>query len=121
MLDNRGQRQGGEERDMSGLSGKDTGTTTPETGRFFERRRNRRRRVLQRVLVISGNSTLNGTMQNISECGCKVRFAVPPVLPNTFEIFFPQDGARRKCELVWRSDREIGVRFTDAAPSSSRT
>ncbi len=100
---------------MSGISAKNTGTTTPAAGRFTEQRRNIRRRTLQRVLVIFGNSTLNGTMQNISDCGCKVRFAVPPVLPNAFEIFFPKTGQRRKCELVWRSDHEIGVRFTDAA------
>ena len=99
---------------MPSLSDKavDMMASTPE--RFVERRRSRRKRVLQRVLVIHGTNTLNGTIQNISTCGCKVRFAVPPVLPNTFEIFFPKTGERRQCELVWRSDREIGVRFADA-------
>lgn len=98
---------------MPNLREKASDALSPAPERFIERRRNRRKRVLQRVLVINGNSTLNGLVQNISACGCKVRFAVPPVLHNTLELFFPQTGERRKGELVWRSEREIGVRFTD--------
>jgi len=104
---------------MSGLSEKAAQPTTWGEGRFIERRRSRRRQVSQRVLVIHGDTTLPGTMQNISACGCKVRFPTPPVLPGTFEIFFPDTRERRKCELVWRSDREIGVRFADVAPLPS--
>lgn len=105
---------------MSGLSEKTAEMTTSAEGHFIERRRSRRRRVSQRVLIIHGNTTLPGTMQNISACGCKVRFPTPPVLPNAFEIFFPNTGERRKCELVWRSDHEIGVRFADVtAPPST--
>ena len=78
-----------------------------------ERRRTRRRRVLLRGTVIVNGSTLNCSIQNISEYGCKLKFAVTPLLPETFTLRFNKTGEKRKCQLVWLADREVGVRFAD--------
>ena len=78
-----------------------------------DRRRVRRRRVLQRGTVIINGTTLNCSIQNVSEYGCKLKFAVPPLLPETFTLRFNKTGRTRKCQLVWLSDREVGVRFAD--------
>ncbi len=78
-----------------------------------ERRRARRRRVLYRARLAFNNTTLNCTVKDISEYGCKLKLAVPPVLPETFELIMNKTGERRKCQLVWLSDCEVGVCFTD--------
>ena len=84
-----------------------------------ERRRTRRRRVLLRGTVIINGSTLNCSIQNVSEYGCRLKFAVPPLLPETFTLRFNKTGRTRKCQLVWLSDREVGVRFADVeAPAA---
>ena len=79
-----------------------------------ERRSRRRRRVLLRGTVIVNGSTLNCSIQNISEFGCKLKFAVTPLLPENFTLRFNKSGEKRKCQLVWLADREVGVRFADA-------
>ena len=79
-----------------------------------ERRRARRRRVLLRGTIITDRGvTLSCSIQNISEHGCRLKFAVPPLLPETFVLRFNRTGETRACQLVWLSDREVGVRFTD--------
>ena len=35
-------------------------------------------------------------------------------VPNTFELIVELDGLEASCEVVWRKDREIGVRFLSA-------
>jgi hypothetical protein len=69
--------------------------------------------VLLRGTVIVNGSTLNCSIQNVSDFGCKLKFAVTPLLPETFTLRFNKTGERRKCQLVWLADREVGVRFAD--------
>jgi len=76
-----------------------------------ERRRSRRHRVLYRALVVFGDSTLSCSVKDMSQHGCKLRFAVPPTLPEFFELRLQKPIRRFKCQLVWVSASEAGVRF----------
>ena len=76
-----------------------------------ERRASRRRRVLYRALVVFDGKTMNCTVKDMSEHGCKLRFSVPPLLPEFFELRLQKPVRRFQCQLVWLSEREVGVRF----------
>ena len=78
-----------------------------------ERRRSPHRRVLYRAWVVFDDTTLTCTVRDISEHGCRLKFAVAPVLPQTFDLVLHKTGERRRCRLVWISEREAGVSFID--------
>ena len=82
-------------------------------GTSDERRRARRRRVLYRARIAFDNSALNCTVKDMTQFGCKLKFAVPPVLPETFDLIISKAGERRRCQLIWLAEREVGVRFID--------
>jgi len=78
-----------------------------------ERRRSRRHRVLYRALVVFDGKTMNCSVRDISEHGCKLKFAVTPILPEFFELRLQRPVRRFKCQLVWLSQQEAGVRFVE--------
>ncbi len=88
-------------------------TNNPGKGVGAERRRSRRRRVLYKARLIFNDTVLSCTVKDVSEFGCKLKFAVPPMLPEKFDLIMNKTGERHKCQLVWLSDREVGVRFAD--------
>ncbi len=91
--------------DIEGLAAQ--GTPLPHD----ERRRSRRHRVLYRALAVFDGKTMNCSMRDISEHGCKLKFAVTPLLPEFFELRLQKPIRRFKCQLVWVSQQEAGVRF----------
>jgi len=51
-------------------------------------------------------------IKDISTGGARLTHALPDELPAEFLLAFSRDGrVRRRCEIRWRKEKEIGVRF----------
>lgn len=81
-----------------------------------ERRRNPRLRALKagRAILPGGRSTFDCMIRNLSPLGAKVSFESTADIPAQFRLRF-EDGSIHDCAVKWRSPREIGVEFADAA------
>ncbi len=76
-------------------------------------RQEARRRVLK-TGIIAYNSrfkTLTCTVRDLSEHGARLRVDNPTMVPSHFELIIELDGFEVDCEITWRQDMEIGVRF----------
>ena len=52
------------------------------------------------------------TMLDISLAGARLQLAETAMVPQQFTVALSRNGeVRRRCELMWRSENEIGVRF----------
>jgi len=63
-----------------------------------------------RIVVNDGFSTFDCTVRNLSDTGAKLVISSSLAIPQRFELAM-QDGRRFTCEVAWRSETEIGVRF----------
>src|SRR5262249_10524302 len=51
-------------------------------------------------------------MRDVSSSGAKLVHEIQDEMPKRFLLSFSRDGrVRRQCQVVWRKEREIGVRF----------
>ena len=73
-----------------------------------------RRRVLKSGIVAYNDrfSALPCIVRNLSSTGAQLRIDGTLNVPTTFELLVDLDGLEVRCEIVWRKDKEIGVRFT---------
>jgi hypothetical protein len=72
------------------------------------------------VLVGSNIADVECRVRDISDSGAKVQVPDGMNLEGEVKLFLTQDGAvSRTCEVVWRKDREVGLRFTNR-PSQKR-
>ena len=55
-------------------------------------------------------------MKDVSKTGARIIVAEPKFAPQVFMIVL-KDGLARWCKVIWRSNKEIGVKFV-AAPQS---
>jgi hypothetical protein len=51
-------------------------------------------------------------VRNISDEGACLEVTSPLGIPDEFSLVIKPDSLFRKCRIVWRSARRIGVRFT---------
>jgi PilZ domain len=72
-----------------------------------------RQRVLKAcVIAYSGRHiTIAAAVRDVSETGARLRVENGLAIPDTFELLLDLDGLEADCEVTWRKDREIGVRF----------
>ncbi len=76
-----------------------------------ERRRNRRTRTLKLGHIICPEGQqFDCTVLDISDGGAKVRLGENTACPAHFTLRL-KDGRSHRCELAWRSNSELGVRF----------
>lgn len=75
-----------------------------------------RRRMLKsaKIAYSDRHVTLNCTVRDISATGAKLRVEGSVTAPDTFELLIPLDGMEANCEVVWRKEADIGVRFLGA-------
>jgi hypothetical protein len=80
------------------------------------RRSRPRRRVLKSGTIAFNDrfSALPCTVRDLSETGAHLRVEGTVNVPNTFELIIDLDGLEANCEVVWRRDKDIGVRFLSA-------
>ena len=73
-----------------------------------------RRRVLKSGIIAFNDrfSALPCTVRNLSSTGAHLRVEGTTNVPNTFELIIELDGLEAQCEVAWRKDNEIGVKFS---------
>jgi hypothetical protein len=77
-----------------------------------DRRHGARRRVLKSALIVfnGGHCTLGCQILDLSHTGAMVRPSDIFLCPGEF-VLQPRVGAARDCEVVWRKNDKIGVRY----------
>ncbi len=80
------------------------------------RRSHPRRRILKSGTIAFNDrfSALPCTVRDRSETGAHLRVEGTVNVPNTFELIIELDGLEAGCEVVWRKEKDIGVRFLSA-------
>jgi hypothetical protein len=80
------------------------------------RRSHPRRRVLKSGTIAFNDrfSALPCTVRDLSETGAHLRVEGTINVPNTFLLIIDLDGLEANCEVLWRKDKDIGVRFLSA-------
>ena len=53
----------------------------------------------------------NCIVRELSETGCRIKTSGAEWLPDEFELALGADAIIERCEVVWRNDEEMGVRF----------
>ena len=78
-----------------------------------ENRKSRRRMVSVTALLLPNPAQgLSCQLTDISESGARLSVEDPDAVPNRFLLWLSRKGkVYRACEVVWRSKRQIGVKF----------
>lgn len=50
-------------------------------------------------------------VRNISGTGAALEVVTPLFIPEQFTLFVPTDQLKRRCHVVWRREKRIGVAF----------
>lgn len=78
-----------------------------------DRRANNRKRTLKGVKATYGDFryVVDCIIRNVSDTGAQLRSDHSSEIPDDFHVFDPNDQSLRAVEVVWRRERDIGVRF----------
>lgn len=80
---------------------------------MIERRRHiRNRTFLGGRLAISGTSTIDCIVRNISSCGARVEFENAAILPCDVTCQIPIRGISQPARIAWRHQNAAGLVFT---------
>ena len=80
------------------------------------KRLQRRSKLDIRCWVLVGLSLADAECRilDVSDSGARVEVPAGMNLDGEIKLFLTQDGSvSRTCEIVWRNDREVGLRFTN--------
>ena len=77
-----------------------------------DRRHDPRRRVLKSAMIVfnGGHCTLGCQILDVSDTGAMVRPSDIFLCPAEF-VLRPRVGSARDCEIVWRNNDRVGVRY----------
>ncbi|MBB6407469.1 PilZ domain-containing protein [Mesorhizobium sangaii] len=83
-----------------------------------EPEREHRPRVLKGGTIITGiqNSEVGCTLRNQHESGAELKIPLEARVPDRFLLYVPLDGIAYRCEVRWRRNDRVGVRFTGTEP-----
>lgn len=75
-----------------------------------------RRRMLKsgKIAYSDRHVTIGCIVRDISATGARLRIEGSVTAPDTFELLITLDGLEANCEVVWRREADIGVRFIGA-------
>ena len=76
-----------------------------------ERRIKARHRVLKAGTIEFGGGAIDCTVRNISQTGAALEVVTPLFIPGRFTLFVPSEKLKRPCQIAWRKEKRIGVRF----------
>ena len=76
-----------------------------------ERRDKARNRVLKAGTIEFGGGAIDCTVRNLSSTGAALDVTSPVGIPEHFTLVIQADGIHLPCQVVWRKERRIGVRF----------
>ena len=79
-----------------------------------DKRQTARRAITHAVFMATGlGPPLKCQMLDVSELGARLRVGDPKAAPEVFLLILDR-GLARWCQVAWRSDIEIGIRFVEA-------
>ena len=70
-----------------------------------------RRRILKAGTIEFGGGTIDCIVKNISDTGAALDVVTPLFIPDRFVLYIPSDKFKRRCRIIRRSQRRIGVTF----------
>lgn len=77
-----------------------------------QRKVSRRRTLLSGKIVFNQHaSVITCVIRNLSDSGACIETPSPAGIPDTFELSIEPGGRRENCQVAWRSEKRIGVRF----------
>jgi hypothetical protein len=76
-----------------------------------ERRDKARHRVLKAGTIEFGGGAIDCTVRNFSGAGAALDVTSPVGIPDHFTLFLQADGTHLPCQVVWRKEKRIGVKF----------
>jgi hypothetical protein len=78
-----------------------------------ERRTSPRHRVFKAGTIEFSGSKIDCVIRNISATGAAIEVKSPAWFPDSFVLAVASDGSARRCHIIWREDKRIGVAFDD--------
>ena len=85
-----------------------------------EKRQTARRAITHTIFVATGlGPPLKCQMLDVSEYGARLRMGDPRTAPQEFLVLLDK-GLTRWCQVMWRSDSEVGIKFVEP-PQSLKT
>ena len=75
-----------------------------------EHRRASRSRMLKSGKIHLGKHAVPCTVHNLSDTGAKLQVQTTEGLPSEF-VFSMLERPPRECEVVWRNEAKLGIRF----------
>lgn len=78
---------------------------------MIEKRGTPRHRVLKAGTVEFGNGGIDCRVRNLSDSGAALEVASPVGIPESVNLVIAADGLSRRCRVVWRKEKSIGVMF----------
>jgi hypothetical protein len=85
-----------------------------------ERRKTPRQDMRWKALIVGVGGSIVGEcmMVNVSATGAKLLLPPSGDVPDSFALILAKNGeVRRTCEVTWRSDQSVGVRFVRSSPA----
>ena len=70
-----------------------------------------RHKVLKAATISFGGGAISCTVRNLSDSGASLEGASQIGIPDS--VVLELDGGGRRCRVVWRKEKRIGVRFVD--------
>ena len=64
-----------------------------------------------RITFGGGRAVITCLVRNRSDTGACLVVASPIGVPDTFNLVFDSGETSRMCQVIWRSDKQIGVEF----------
>jgi hypothetical protein len=63
-------------------------------------------------LMLESGERCDCALSDISHIGARINIPDSGVIPDNFTLFLAENGsARRRCRVIWRKPRELGVKF----------
>jgi len=90
---------------------------------MVEKRTKPRRDVQVDAIIVDMAGALLGRCKliDVSESGAKLIQLEPTDAPDKFNLVLADGKIRRRCEVAWRSERDLGVRFVKSESIEGRT
>jgi hypothetical protein len=76
-----------------------------------EHRTIQRHRVFKAGTIAFGGSTISCMVRNLANTGAMLEVISQASIPHQFTLVLSADRSNRRCHVVWRKDKRIGVTF----------
>ena len=70
-----------------------------------------RRRILKAGSIECGGGIIDCIVRSVSETGAALEVVSPLYIPDRFTLIVRTDQLKRRCHIVWRKAKRIGVAF----------